>query len=292
MSIKKEVRVDNYQDAIKYSNQNIDIISIGSECCFYKIPTMKQLLSLFVNTDKEIKLVLPFISQQHLQSTLDLIHEIIHCKLSIIIVVNDYGILNYIMKQQTSYIKLHIGRFLDWSYDLIPWNSNILRDETKANKEYLTSSVFIHKKKLEFLKESNVVAVELNMLKDMEHIIKKFLEYNISVFIHYKYNVVAYSRACPNKRLYENSICNINCGEYNKLKFRKKWMPKKEFNSSVSAYKDDQKVSKLFSVLYVKNNMVLKEKPMEIADYIHLNVEGIILDEYIKEIDDFLEVSE
>jgi len=276
-----EIRTTNYQNARKYLSSEVGEIGIGSDSCYRLVPEFEMLRELHHRTDKKVKLILPFVSQQYLAKAKALLDKVNEERLSITIVVNDFGILSYLSKIKDRAFELHIGRFMDWNYDLVPWSKNILRNEEYP--DCFEQSSHIHDNKLKQYKNMRVSGIEAGYTKNINALGEYLLKNEIKLYVHYKYNVVALSRACPNRRLEQGERCSEHCSRYQAFWFDRKWKPNNSFVSGQTEYFKDEQLDKVFPKMYLKNNIVLRESE---ACLDNLNTDfltGIIVDDAILE---------
>jgi hypothetical protein len=275
MGNKIEVRVDNISDTFRYCNSHIDEIGIGNEGCILKIPKVEELSNLAAGTKKRVKLVTPFIAQCHLAAMKKLINEIVEQKLNIILVINDWGILYYLQTLDTSNIEIIVGRFLDWSYSLVPWGKNILRNENAQTVQYAMQSSLFDNTKLLLLKKMKVVGLELNASKENLEFSSKLNELGFSMYIHYGYNIMATTRACPFRKMNEEQNCTEDCNQLTGAVIEEKWIPQSGFKSNANNFLVDKEMKETFFKIYLKNNMVFRRSEFPLGtllDYEHVNV--------------------
>ncbi|MDS0527096.1 hypothetical protein NNC19_15495 [Clostridium sp. SHJSY1] len=272
-----ELRTCRFEKAKEYTAYAIQEIGIGSESCIYKIPTIEQIRELTDMTDKKIKIIFPFIAQKYLQKVKDLLDKIIEEKLHLTVVLNDIGLIAYLKKMNSPVIDVIAGRFFDWSYEMVPWNNNVLRDESVSCVDFLKRSRLHNDRKLDLLKSLNVKGIELNTTRSNLGSLEYFEQKGMETYGHYYFNTLAFTRACPYKRLNESSECIEKCDQYQKIVFNNKWVASTSFAPEKNNFSDVDRVKDMFPKIYIKENMMLQENNIKIESMSKFH--GVILDD-------------
>jgi|GEM_PF-1038243 len=288
MKMSLEIRCSSLEQAIKASSRGFNIISLGLEGCIKGLPSIDAIRKLInlISEDTQIKIVLPFITQRSLESVKRYLVELSSINYDFIIVINDFGLLSYIKNdlQNPSNFILCIGRFLERSFDLIPWKENILRGEDELDRAHITSSTFSHSKKLILFNDYKIRDIELNGTRGIIDSMKQIQEYGLRVNLHIGFSTLSFSRSCPVKRFYKvEQDCIDYCKRPICLSFQKKWSPSMNLkqNSDYSEiYMDDENVKKVYPKFWVKGNVVLKRIEDNMEEDI-VNANGIILEDWM-----------
>lgn len=275
----------NNKELLLSNLDKYDVISFGSENCFHQIPPYAQIKELLQSIDKnkEIKIVTPFVTEESLNNMKKLLINLanLQCKLSV--VVNDMGILYFMNREKFDCFTVGVGRFLERSYALIPWNEKILADETSYVKESLLQTNCSEHYKMEMYLGFGVKFVELNPLEHMEKSVEFLKKNGFIVDVHYKNKVVAMSRSCPVKRYYKNqdrNVCAERCNNNIYAEFKKKWVMPYNTESFEDAYKVDQEVANIFPQLIIRGNKYVVETNENDTIYNSKNVDHIIVEDW------------
>lgn len=254
-----ELRTCSFEKAKEYTVYAVQEIGIGSESCFYKIPTIEQMKELIEMTDKKIKIIFPFIAQKYLEIVKNLFDQIIKEKLYLTVVLNDIGLIAYLKNKNSPVIDVVAGRFFDWSYEMVPWNENVLRDESPISIDFLKRSRLHNDKKLDLLKTLNIKGVELNTTRSNLNSLEYFEQKGMKTYGHYYFNTLAFSRACPVKRMNESNSCTEQCNQYQKVIFENKWVASTSFVPDKNNFTNADEVKEMFPEIYMKGNMMLQK---------------------------------
>lgn len=283
---KVEIRVNNIADAMTYAKYEIDEIGIGNEGCILKVPAIEQIDALLSTIDKPLKLILPFVPQKHIEKVKEFLKKIVDRKRKISLVINDLGVLFYLQTLDTRNIEIIVGRFLDWSYSLVPWGGNILRNETSDVFQYATQSSLYDDKKLALLKGMKVTGIELNATTRNIEVSSEFKKAGFALYVHYGYNILATSRACPFRRMEDKIQCSEDCSTLHEFSVKEKWMPSSTFTQGKAGtqnYHKDNRMDHFFPKMYLKNNMVFRKSDFTLdALLASPNVNLIINEELIE----------
>jgi hypothetical protein len=272
-----ELRTCSFEKAKEYIAYGVQEIGIGSESCFYKIPTIEQIKELIEMTDKKIKIIFPFIAQKYLQIVKDLFDQMIEEKLHLTVVLNDIGLIAYLKNKNSSVIDVIAGRFFDWSYEMVPWNDNVLRDESLSCVDFLKKSRLHNDRKLELLKTLNIKGIELNTTRSNLNSLEYFVHKGMETYGHYYFNTLAFTRACPYKRVNESNECIRQCNQYQEIVFENKWVASTSFVPDKNNFTDADEVKAMFPKIYIKENMMLQKNHIPIEDMSAF--QGVIIDE-------------
>lgn len=274
-----EIRVNNISNALKYSNYEINEIGIGNEGCLLKIPSFEQIEGIVNATDKQVKLVLPFVPQNHIIKVKNLLNEIVKRKLKMSLVINDLGVLSYLQTLDISNLTIMIGRFLDWSYSLIPWGENILRNENSEVLQYAMQSSLFDNKKLKLFKNMGVKGIELNATKKNMELSSSFDNCDLHTYLHYGYSILATSRACAYRRMKHSFECISDCDISSEVMMKAKWIPSCSFAENNDNFTEDEEIKRTFPKLYLKNNMVFRKNEISLNSLLENESINIIINE-------------
>lgn len=272
-----ELRTGSFTRAKEYTSYDVQEIGIGSESCFYKIPTLAQMKELTEMTDKRIKIIFPFIPQAYLQDAKDILDEIIKQELRLSVVLNDLGLIAYLKDREAPDIEVIAGRFFDWSYEMVPWNDNVLREESAVCAEFLKRSRLHNDRKLELFKSLHIGGIELNATRSNLASQEYFAQQGMKTYGHCYFGSLAFSRACPYKRMDESNRCVEQCGQYQRLVFKNKWVASASFDSGKTNFRDADEIKELFPEIYIKGNLLLQKNNIPMEEMAAFD--GVILDE-------------
>jgi hypothetical protein len=196
--------------------------------------------------------------------------------------VNDYGILNYLVGKHRKDIKICVGKFLERSYSMVPWKTELLRDEDEEIHKVFMRSTFTHSIKLDYFHLLGITDFETNATIEIMDSFSAGKDNIDNVTIHYKFNSIAFTRACPIKRrmLLENTDCiecNHLCDDYCELNFVKKYQPVQSVaeKSVEDDYVKDQSVKDLYPELYLKGNMIMSKSMVTMEELCQKKYSGI-----------------
>lgn len=284
MNKRYEFRSNNTEILLN-NIDNYDVVSLGSENCFHQIPSFKKITDLLqsIDQDKEVKIVTPFVPEESLDNMKKLLTDLAALQRKLSVVVNDIGILYFIHREKIDCFTVGVGRFLERSYSLIPWNEKILSDEKEYVRESFLQTNCSDHYKMEMYRGFGVKFFELNPLEHMEKSVESLKQNGFVVDVHFGNKIVAMSRSCPVKRYYKDqdlNVCPEKCNRSIHAKFKKKWIMPYNTETFEDSYKTDPELEKVFPELIIRGNKYLVRSDEKSAIYNSENVDRIIIEDW------------
>lgn len=224
------------QVSIRHSH-DADIISFGSESCaipFLDINNHWEDFLRLLDLGIRLKIVTPRISQNELSDTINLLCKIITLRRPIDIVLNDWGILQFCLKNK-DYFNIHVGRQLCRSLLDCPWHAEILNNESTEVGEIIASHPFNNIRKIQELHIQGVKGVELNALFQSFNF-HSIIDLNLEIAVQCESFLLTCGRTCLSKRIIPDRACRDICEESFQLEPTGKWHNYFENRESFNEY--------------------------------------------------------
>lgn len=226
-----EMRIDQLNFNTKENYSNIQTFSVGNESCvikFFKViqhPVLLDFLKRQKDAGKQIRILTPFVPEKHLDEMKDVIKEIcdeIYFKNSIII-VNDFGLMNYIHKIDDER-QMCLGRSLLVCFDYAPWGHQIYENESSQIQKVVSQVSFYDDEKMAFFKQFNVTEIEADFTEGTMESLKEIQKAGFKVNIHRSSFLYGIQRSCYIKRYRTDQTCSgIECEYAENLELDKLW---------------------------------------------------------------------
>lgn len=250
-----------------------EIIGVGSEGCVHDcINKFKALMDLSPKHDKtkiSFRLITPRIPEKYMDVMLRWIKRLTSELNVHSIVINDYGLLYKINKENFIFCNIILGRTLIRTLEDIPWNDLIIESESKEMKQAIVRSNIMHLEKINLFKSYNVSGVELSPVKSNERIIDELHKCGLQCFIHYNNEIATIGRTCPRLRIanFKGEKCFLECDKVIIM----------ELVNPYGAYEYSGELQNIYPTLYNVNNVIYHKK--NIYDkFEYQNSDGIIFD--------------
>jgi hypothetical protein len=267
MSTKREARI-HYEQIDSLPNafwNDFEVIGLGHIGCFHKMSLLTEYhLQRIYNLQKEIKIELPIIYENQMQSALHKLHSWMTYPVSL--VINDYGMLFELKKLGiTENVPIYLGRNLISSFFNCPWYGNILIEEEIDVKEMWNQVNVDNEEMIQFLKENKVVGIDIDISPYMEKSILELRNRGFEVNAFVQNPIASISRSCHIVRNLNEKIgsCQHLCNKPVQLQ------PMESWNRFDDAYKRISKTTReeIGQLLAYGNVVVSKtNSPLEI-DY-------------------------
>ena len=207
--MKIDLYSNNTRHILENSKIDYDCVSIGNEFCFYKmkknIDYNIEYFDDFVKRGKEIRILTPFVSNEHFDSLVKMIDEIYlkyHDNISFII--NDFGVLGYINKNFCEIKKLYIGQMLNYSLEEYLWNDVMLQGENSEVKKIWKMDVFANEELLQYFKSNfKIKGIVLNNFSNREQEVSLLNTLDMEPIVVLNYHVMAVSRVCNTVKFFD-----------------------------------------------------------------------------------------
>ncbi len=226
-----EMRIDQLGFDTEGVYHNIQSFSIGHESCILKffmiIRNMKLLefIKRQKDAEKQIRIMTPFVPEKHLEEMKDVIKKICaneEFKDSIII-VNDFGLMNYIHKIDKGR-KMCLGRGMLVCFDYAPWGSKIYENEPVQIQKAVSQVSFYDDEKMSFFRQYNVTEIEANITEGTAESLKEIQKAGFKVNVHQSTFLYGTQRSCHIRRSCPAQTCSgLECEEPQKLELNELW---------------------------------------------------------------------
>jgi len=220
-----------------HRSHDANIISFGSESCAIPFLDINNHWDVFLNLfdlGVRLKVVTPRISQNELAETINLLSKIINLQREIDIVINDWGLLQFCLKNK-DHLNVHIGRQLCRSLLDCPWHQEILDNESTEVGAIISSHPYSSVEKIKALCIQGVKGLELNALFrgfDFQPI----LDFHLEIAVHLENYLLTCGRTCLSKRIITDKACFDICEEIFQLEPSGKWLNYFENREAFSGY--------------------------------------------------------
>lgn len=238
-----------------YQDKNY-LMAIGSEhCCVHFLRNTTPGMM-----PKKFTLVTPKTDTIHFNAVVNRIIKLCDdCEVDSI-VINDWGILQYLYESGIS-IQLTIGRVLLGSFGYKESMEGFIHKEEREGvvKNFLAPSV-IHKSKIELFKKYRVTAVEVCLCENEENYMNQLKKYGMQIHLHVGTYLAALSKTCYKtiRKNAEDVSCNYGCNVADMLKLE--YIDGYNPLAHNSTYEDDyEKIISSFRNYYLVGNAVYRK---------------------------------
>lgn len=208
-----EYRIRTYEKNKIYNIpiNDVTIIGFGDEGCLRKIPNIskcKEIYKEIINLGYRAHFVTPKLTQTKIANIIEFLHNIEDIKESLILTVNDFGLLYELKKNNIKPKELLLGRFISREICDVPWGKNIL-DEDMLMRSKVESNSIADPYKIDFFASYGVGGVETFLHKDLLASYNYFKKKGYQTYCHIGNSLVSYSRIC--QTLQYKNVCNKSC---------------------------------------------------------------------------------
>lgn len=226
-----EMRINSLSFNIDKSFDEIGTFSIGHEGCavkFLKVVCNACFLAFLEkqrNMGKQIRIVTPIVPERHLNEVETALKEMFKNDIfrDSIVVVNDYGLLNFINKTSQDR-KMCLGRSLIFSFEYTPWGHNIFESESKKIQQIVSQVSFYDDEKIRFFRERNIVEIEANLSVGTIECLKEIQNKGFKVNIHKNTFLYGTQRSCYFKRKKQSfDCCGMECEQAEEIQLVELW---------------------------------------------------------------------
>lgn len=226
-----EMRIDQLNFDTTASYGSITAFSIGHESCiikFFKViqnPILLKFVERQKKTGKQIRIITPFIPEKHLDKVKAIIKEVCYkqCFQNSVIIVNDFGLMNYIHRIDESR-QMCLGRNLLVCFDYAPWGYKIYETETLSIQKVIAQVSFYDDEKMNFFKKYNITEIETNLTKATIESLKEIQKAGFKINVHQSSFLYGLQRSCYIKRYSTNQTCSgIECEYPETLELDELW---------------------------------------------------------------------
>lgn len=185
------------------TDDEVGIISFGSEGCINRLPTESELVKILTYCKERrisAKCVFPRLGVFDIPIAERLLDVLYQSNQSVQIVINDIGCLYY-CKKFMDRITIFLGRQLSRSIVDCPWYRNVLLHESEEMKMNLMQLSFNFKEKQELLLEYGVKGLEINTVLGVEESAKYLADFGFLLSIHVNDYLLTCGRNCLSKKI-------------------------------------------------------------------------------------------
>lgn len=254
-----EMRIDRLYFDTNSHYKNIQAFSFGHESCiikFFKVirnANLLQFLKSQKNAGKQLRIITPFVPEHHLDEVKNVVQEI--CSDSLfedsIIIVNDFGLMNYIHQIDESR-QLCLGRNLLACFDYAPWGHKIYESEPVYIQKIATQTSFYDDEKMAFFRQYNITEIEANLTESTTESLKAIQKAGFKINIYQSTFLYGIQRSCYIKRYHPNQACTgVECEYAEKLELDELWC-------GTGFYKAAENIN-FPSPLYLRGNQIYGE---------------------------------
>lgn len=249
-----------------------DILSFGDEGCitpFLDVANHWYDFLKVLEKGVRIKMILPRVSQKELSPVINLLQKILALKRNIEFVLNDWGVLFFLSKIDTSVI-IHLGRQICRTLLDCPWHDEVLMNETSTIKKIISSHPYEDKERLMLLKKNCVHGLEINAFQE-EYSFEIFSNENIETAVNSDSYLLTCGNTCLIKRAFPDMSCPEVCGEKVDITMSGKWLSFFEHSMPLTKYE-----RALLSGMSVIGKKVLLPQKMNVEQLISCGADVII----------------
>lgn len=271
-----EIRIDclDFNTSKKYDE--IQAFSIGHESCiikFFKIiqqPTLQNFIKQQKNAGKQIRIITPFVPEQHIDEMKEIIKKICSIKeiKDSVIIINDLGLMSFIHRIDKDR-HMCLGRSLCVCFDYAPWGCKIYENEQAPIQKIVSQVSFFDDEKMAFFKYYNISEIEVNITERTVESLKNIQNAGFKINVHQSSLLYGLQRSCYIRRTCpEHSCSGMECDHAQKLELEKLWCGQ-------GFYETTEDIS-FPSPLYLRGNQIYSkacELSCDWADQIIVNPE-------------------
>lgn len=210
-----EMRINQLRFNTAASYDNISAFSIGHESCitkFFKViqnPILLKFVEGQKKIGKQIRIITPFVPEKHLDKVKAVIKEVCNrpCFQNSVIIVNDFGLMNYIHRIDESR-QMCLGRNLLACFDYAPWGYKIYEAETLSIQKVIAQVSFYDDEKMDFFKQYNITEIETNLTKATIESLKEIQKAGFKINVYRSSFLYGLQRSCYIKRYSINQTCS------------------------------------------------------------------------------------
>lgn len=284
---KIELRIPNdsfLEKALKY---DCYVISIGNDACPLRLPSIDQLSKAnekVRDSGKTLKLVTPIVFQRHWRNVIEYIDQVIELFPDLKIVVNDYGIVNYLKNKGYHMKNISLGHVISYIYEECPWFSYLLDAEGDFLKNSEEITVLDTPGNISVIQEFGIGEIETCLMPFSISSFYGFWENGFNVNAMVNMIPFTYGRACHGSRYYRKTVgkdCFDVCNKITKLRYSYRWIFQEKYLKRI---KDEtyNKISPIYSygnVLYAKTNYKGTPEDICMTDFITIDIRHYTDDE-------------
>lgn len=275
-----EVRLSDVRQLDDVLGLDIDAVSLGSDGCAYKVPdagTLKSAHDRVVGSGKAFKVVTPFLTCNHYDAMMRLVHSLAEWDAPVQIVANDYALLHGAKEVwASSKLKPVAGICLSCSYGQVVRGYEIAEgfNETLAasglSKEDMDLSQWIldvlsqnsmHCRiRVKLLKEKyHVMGTEVQLVEGVVPSLKRIRGLGLELTAHSGRVVATMSRACPTARFFKQSppACTDRCNKVTELTAKR--IVSLGIAASSSSAEAEKRILDAMPAYFVHGNVILRQ---------------------------------
>lgn len=275
-----EIRIPNLKFLERALRYECSIISMGSDSCPYCLPSIDDIDEAYdkvAKAGREFKLVTPVIFQKHWSMFLEYLDQVVKKFPNLRLVINDYGVLNYLNGIGYDMKNVSVGHVLSYIYEECPWFSYLLDGEGDFLKNSEEITVFDTPGNLSVLKEFGIGEVETCLMPFAITSFYGFWKTGFKVNAMVDMIPFTYGRACHGARYYEKTVgndCFEVCDRITKLRYSHRWIFQEKHMEKI---KDDtyDRISIMHSygnVIYSKTNYIGTVEDINKTDAITIDI--------------------
>ncbi len=251
-----EVRIDqiNFNTIADYST--VEAFSIGHESCilkFFKViqePSLLDFIKAQHQSGKQIRIITPFVPERHLDTLKALIEQLCQekCFQNSVIIVNDFGLMNYIHRIEPTR-QMCLGRNLLSCFDHAPWGSKIYESEPPEIQKVIAQVSFYDDEKMDFFRQYHIREIEANLTEESTESLKQIQKAGFKVNIYGFSFLYGIQRSCYIRRYCADQTCSgTECELPEPLTLDKLWC-------GAGFYQMDENIQ-FPSPLYLRGNQI------------------------------------
>lgn len=284
---KIELRIPGYSFLERALRYDCDVISIGNDACPLSLPSFEQLSEAYekvLSKGKALKLVTPVVFQKHWGNVTEYIEQVTDKFPDLKIVVNDYGVVNYLKNKGYHMKNISLGHVVSYIYEECPWFSYLLDAEGDFLKNSEEITVFDTPGNISVIREFGIGEIETCLMPFSITSFYGFWKNGFDVNAMVDMIPFTYGRACHGSRYYGKTVgkdCFDICNRITKLRYSYRWVFQEKHLERI---KDEtyNRISPIYSygnVLYAKTNYEGTPEDICRMDFITMDIRHYTDDE-------------
>jgi hypothetical protein len=273
--MKFEIRTRNPERLDVILKNKPDIVGVGDEGCFYRIPSAKDALAIREKVEKagaKFRFVTPKATQNHVEEIIEIVKALSGEGKNYHLTVNDIGFIYGCYEKGILPEHVTIGRTLSKSLVDCKWHNYFLDEEEESVRRTLYQNYMSHKTKIDFLKDYGVGSIELSMVEKQEDSFNNFVRNGWEINIHYGLISMGFSRVCQTAKYYKVPVpqCIGKCEKRFEIEMSQIW----DKGNYLEMSEELKEINPSFVLI---GNVLYRENPLKLSEYDLTNVNGIIL---------------
>ena len=273
--MKFEIRARSLEKLDEILDINPDVIGVGDEGCYLKLPSVMDALKIREKTEKagrRFRLITPQVTVGAVDKTINIIQALSKEGKGYCLTINDIGLLYGCCQKDVLPEEVAIGRTLSKSLADCKWNDHLLQHEDEHMKRTLYQNWMCQEVKISHLKNYGINAIESNMTEKQDDSFINFARSKCKIHVHYGLSAVAFSRICQTAKYYDTPVrnCVDICNGSLKIEMSQIW------NEAVY-YEMDDRLKEIKPTFILIGNVLYQENDLKLSDFNIFNVDSFIL---------------